>query len=48
MAGNVLDFDRLARQRAEHENRLRTALDDTVAAMADVIDYEALNHAAPR
>jgi hypothetical protein len=48
VAGNGLDLDSLARQRAEHENRLRTALDDTVAAMADPIDHEALNHAAPR
>ena len=48
MAGNVLDLDRLAGQRAEHENRLRTALDDAVAAMADPIDHEALNHARPR
>ena len=48
MAGNVLDLDRLAGQRAEHVNRLRAALDDTVAAMAEPIDHEALNHARPR
>ena len=48
MAGNALDFDRLAGQRAEHENRLRAALDDAVAAMADPVDHEALNHARPR
>ena len=48
VAGNVLDLDRLAGQRPEHENRLRTALDDAVAAMADAIDHEALNHARPR
>ena len=48
MAGNALDLDRLAGQRAEHVNRLRAALDDTVAAMAEPIDHEALNHARPR
>src|SRR4029077_19660909 len=51
MAGNALDLDRLAGQRAGPENRLRAARagrDDTVAAMADVIDHETLNHARPR
>jgi hypothetical protein len=48
MAGNAVDLDRLAGQRAEHENRLRAALDDAVATMADAIDDEALNHTAPR
>ena len=48
MARNALDLDRLAGQRAEHENRLSPVVDDAIAAMADVIDHEALNHAAPR
>jgi len=48
MAGNVLDLDRLTRQRAEHENRLSTAIDDAVTALANAIDHEALNHVRPR
>jgi hypothetical protein len=45
MAGNALDLDDLAGQRARHKNWLRAAFDDTVAAMAEPINHEALNRA---
>ena len=43
--GTVLDLDRLARQRAGDINRTVGAVGDAVAAMAEPVDHETLNHA---
>ena len=48
MAGPILDFDAFARQRARHIDRTVGAGRDAVAALADRIDFQMLNHVRPR
>ncbi len=48
VAGDFFDFDRFAGQRAGNINRAGGAVGDAVAAMAEPIDQEPLNHAPPR
>ena len=48
VAGPPVDLDRLAGQRAGNVDRAAGAVGDAVAAMAEPIDHQPLNHARPR
>ena len=48
MARHGLDFDSLAGQGAGNEDRFVGAIDHAIAAMADPVDDEMLNHVRPR
>jgi hypothetical protein len=48
MTGDVLDFDGLAGQGSGDIDRRAAIGDDTVAALADMIDDQAFNHGARR
>ncbi len=48
MARHGLDLDGFAGQRAGHVDRLGAAVGDAVAAMAEPVDHQPLNHARPR
>ena len=48
MTGNGLDLDGLAGQCAGHVDRFVRPVGDAVAAMANVVDDQPLNHAPPR
>ena len=48
MARYALHLDGLAGQRGRHENRTLGAVGHAIAAMADAVDHEMLNHVAPR
>jgi hypothetical protein len=48
VARNGFHFDGFARQRAWHVERADIAVCDSVAAMADPVDHQPLNHGPPR
>ena len=48
MTRHRVDFHGLARQGAGNKDRLVGAVDHAVAAMADPVDHQMLNHAPPR
>jgi hypothetical protein len=48
MSGDGVDFNRFAGQGAGHIDRAIGACGDAVAAVAELLDHEALSHARPR
>jgi hypothetical protein len=48
MAGYFVNFNGLARQGSRHKDRPVSAVGDAIAAMADPVDDEMLNHVRPR